>query len=191
MKYLLKLIVATFACSLLAFGQKSSPPPPAPLIYKSPEKDSLKEFVPEDRTFQIVFPGVPKSNRLQSEGGTVTTYGLYRQGSNSIVGITEFKSDTKKDQEKIYEIIRNHLLKFPKTTIKSEKDVQIDGKSGREFSVLSDYQFHITRVLLIGNKMYELRNDVTNWHIIGDETKQEFFNETERFFNSFKLLDRK
>ncbi len=41
---------------------------------------------------------------------------------------------------------------------------------------------------MVGARVYEIRNTVTNWHIIGDATKKQFFTETERFFNSFKHL---
>jgi hypothetical protein len=35
--------------------------------------------------------------------------------------------------------------------------------------------------------VYEIRNDVTNWHVIGEEVKKQFFDETQRFFNSLKV----
>lgn len=173
--------------TVIVQGNKNVPPP-APLIYKAPEKSELKEFVSEDKTFQITFPGVPKITRQKVENGTLATYLVYRQGSNSIVNVADFDIDIENGREEIYASIKNDFLKTPKTTIKAEKDIEINGESGKEFDVLQDYQYQKIRILIIGTRLYEIKSDVTNWHIIGDSTKKQFFSETERFFNSFSHI---
>ena len=188
MKYILSLVFIFNICGLVALAQ-SPPPPPPPLIYKAPEKNELKEFVSEDEKFQISFPGVPKVTKQELPNGKNTNYRVYRQGSNSVVSVTEFKFNLEKSKEKIYETIRTIILKAPKTKIEAERHIQLNAISGEEFDVLSDYQYQKIRVFIVGNKMYEIRNDVTNWHIIGDKTKKEFFDETNRFFDSFKFLE--
>jgi len=175
-------------CGLSALAQP--PPPPPPLIYKAPEKSDLKEFVSEDKTFQITFPGVPQKTRQEIENGTVTSYQVYRQGSNSIVNAVDFSIDLEINKEKIYGIIKNNLLKIPKSTIEAERMIVIDGKAGKEFDVLQDYHYSKVRIFIIGKRIYEIRSDVTNWHILSKYNTDkitEFKKETERFFESFKL----
>lgn len=166
-------------------------PPPAPLIYKAPEKSDLKEFTAEDKTFQITFPGVPKITEQEIPNGKVTNYRVYRQGSNSIVNTIDYEFELK-DAGKIYEVVKTNLLKLPKLTVEAERDIKIDGVIvGKEFDVLQDYHFQKVRILIVGKRIYEIKSDVTNWHILSKYNKDkvtDFENETERFFASFKSL---
>ncbi len=164
------------------------PPPPAPLIYKAPEKSDFKDFVSEDGTFQITFPGVPKLTKQELENGILTNYRVYRQGSNSIVNTIDFIFDVETNKEKIYENYKINLLKTPKTTVEAERDFQIEGKTGKEFDVRLDFYYQKIRIFVVGTRVYEIKSDATNWHIINDATKKQFFSETDRFFNSFKSL---
>ncbi len=208
-KIICNLILLTFVAAVsAAFAQKSvktppkkvltvqgdtninqpPPPPSAPLIYKAPGASDLKDFVSEDKTFQATFPGVLKITKQEIENGFVTSYRVYRFGSNSIVNALDFNVDLEQRKEKIVENIKNSFLKLPKTTIEAERDFQIDGKTGKEFDVLQDFKYQRVRILVVGARVYEIKSDATNWHIIGDATKKQFFAETERFFNSFKHL---
>jgi hypothetical protein len=194
MKFVLNFIFILNIFALTVSAQAPPPPPPPPLIYKAPGKSDFKEFISEEKNFQIVFPGAPKITKQESENGTVTSYQVYREGSNSIVGITEFKYDLEKNRERIYEIMKAAFLKSPKTKIESEKDIQLNGLPGKEFNLLSDFQYQRTRIFIVGERIYEIRNDVTNWHILTKYNKEkvdDFNNETERFFNSFKFLNKR
>jgi len=174
---------------LTILGDKNVPPP-APLIYRAPEKSELKEFTSEDTAFQITFPGVPKTSEQEISNGNVTNYRVYRQGSNSIVNTIDYNFELESNMEKIYETVKANLLKVPKSTVEAEKDIKVDGKVGKEFNVLQDYQFQKIRILIVGKRIYEIRSDVTNWHILSKYNKEkvvDFENETERFFSSFKL----
>lgn len=164
------------------------PPPPPPLIYKAPEKSELKDFVADDKTFRATFPGVPQFSRQKSESAVVTNYRVYRKGSNSVVTVIDFDYDVEGAREKIYENERNHFLKLPNTVVQAERDFQTDGRTGREFDVLQNYFFHKIRVLVVGARVYEIKTDATNLHVVGEKTKKEFADETDRFFNSFKHL---
>lgn len=189
MKYLLRLFFVLNICGVIALAQ-TPPPPPPPLIYEAPEKSELKEFVSEDKSFQITFPGVPKITKQETGSGTITNYRVYRQGSNSIVNTIEFGGDVEINEEKIYELVRSSVAKTPKSTIQVEKDFQIDGKTGKEFEILRDYHFEKVRILIAGKRIYEIKSDVTNWHILSkynNDKAIEFAEETRRFFDSFKL----
>ena len=185
MKYFLSLAFLLNMFGLVVFAQP--PAPPTPLIYKSPQKSDLEEFVSKDKTFQITFPGVPQVIEQSIEKALVTRYLVYRQGSNSIVTTTDFNFDLDDTKEKIYELVKDGLLKTPKSKLEAERKVQINGKTGREFDVLHSLQYQKVRIFVLGKRVYEIKSDVTNWHIIGDATKKQFFDETERFFNSFKF----
>lgn len=166
------------------------PPPPAPLIYKAPNASDLRNFVSEDKTFQITFPGIPKISKQEIPNGNVTSYRVYRQGSNSIVNTIDYNFELENNAERIYENVRTTLLKVPKSTIEAERDVKIGDMSGKEFDVLQDYQFQKIRILIVAKRIYEIKSDVTNFHILSKYNREkitDFKNETERFFASFKL----
>lgn len=189
MKYFFTLIFALSILNLTALAQKPlPPPPPKPLIYNAPDKTDLKEFIPEDKTFQITFPSAPTITKQEAENSSIISYRVYRQGSNSLVNIVEFKNNVEGIKETIYDLAKNSYLKLPKSTIETEKDIQIDGREAREFDVLQDFNYQKNIILIVGSRVYEISSDVTNWHIIGDATKKQFFDETERFFSSFKHL---
>lgn len=194
MKYLLcGIFILNIGVSIALAQSPPSPPssPPPPLIYKAPQKSELRTFYAGDKTFQITFPGMPLVSKKEAQNGLVTNYRVYRQGSNSIVNTNDFRVDLEQNKGKLFEIIKAHLLKVPKSRIEAEKDILIDGTSGKEFDVLFDYQYQKIRILIVGKRVYEIKSDITNWHIIGDNTKKEFFAETDRFFNSFKFLAEK
>ena len=187
MKYFLYFAVVFNIAGFAVFAQ-TPPPPPAPLIYTAPGKNELKEFIADDKTFSITFPGTPKVSTETAENAKVTIYRVYRSGSNSIVNTADFNFELENNKEKIYETIKNTYLKIPKSSLVAENDFEFDGKKGKEFEILQDYTFLIIRVLIAGTRIYELRSDVTNWHIISKYNKDkvaEFKNETRRFFASF------
>ena len=166
-------------------------PPPPPLIYSAPEKSELKEFTAEDKAFQITFPGVPKITKQEITNGNITNYSFYRKGSNSIVNTIDYDFEVQDQSDKVFENIKNSLLKIPKATIEAERNIDFDGISGKEFDVLQDYEYQKIRILIIGKRIYELRKDVTNWHILNQFKKEkvaEFEEEAKRFFASFKII---
>lgn len=176
----------------MVFAQKKSPPPPpAPLIYKAPDEKDLKEFISADKTFQVTFPGVPQVSRQEIPNGVVTSYRVYREGANSIVNTIDYDFELENSREKIYESVRANLLKIPKSKIEAEREINIGGSKAIEFDVLQDYQFQKIRIVIVGKRIYEVKNDVTNWHILSKYNVNktvEFRDETERFFASFKSL---
>ena len=193
MKKFINWILVLSFCGSTVFAQKKPPPPPppAPLTYKAPEEKDLKEFVSADKTFQITFPGVPQISRQEIPNGIITSYRVYRHGANSIVNTIDYNFELENSREKIYETIRANLLKIPKSKIEAEKEININGTKGMEFEVLQDYQFQKIRIMIVGKRVYEVKNDVTNWHILSNynsEKTVEFGIETERFFASFKSL---
>lgn len=173
---------------LAVVGQ--SPPPPAPLIYNAPNKSELKEFVSEDKTFQITFPGVPKVFKQENSGAKIISYLVCRKGSNSAVNVYEYEFELD-DSEKIFQIVKDNLLKISKTKIETEKDIKVGDFTGKEFEVSREYLFQKIRIVISGRRLYEVKSDVTNWHILSkynQEKAADFRSEAEQFFVSFKIL---
>ena len=190
MKFILIYTVALNFFALTVMTQ-APPPPPPPLIYKAPEKSDFKEFVSEDKTFEIVFPGVPKITKQEISNGVVTSYRVYRQGSNSIVNTVDYNFDLENQREKVYQTVKNNLTKIPKAVIETERDIKIDGITGKEYGISYDLQFQKLVILIVGRRVYELKSDVTNWHILSRYNKEkvaDFENETKRFFASFNSI---
>lgn len=183
MKRLFLVICVIQICGQSLSAQKSPPP----IIYKAPEKVEIREFFADDRSFQAAFPGVPNVSRQELENGSFTNFRVYRAGSNSVVNISVFNFDLETDRDKIYEFVRGNFLKTPNSRIETEKDISIGGKPAKEFEILRALQFQKTRILVSGSRVFEMTSDVTNWHLLSNLTKKEFFDETERFFSSFKL----
>jgi len=190
MKVFLNILLLLNCAAVSVFAQKTMPPPRA-LIYSAPDTKELSEFTSTENNFKAVFPGKPKVIKQDSEEVSVTVFRVYRQGSNSVLNVYEFKNDLEQIKENVYQMIKTTLLKTPDAKIEAERDVQTNGIGAKEFDVLHDLQFQRNRVLIVGNRVYELKNDVTNWHIISKYNKEkaaDFERETSRFFESFKLL---
>lgn len=173
-----------------AAGIVAQPPPP-PLIYNAPDKSVLREFVSDDKTFQITFPGVAEVTKNESPDGNVLTHRVYRKGSNSIVNVLDYEVDLS-DKEKIYEAIKSSLLKNRDSTIQAEKGIKIGGLDARQFDVLRGSTFQKVALLIVGKRLYEIKTDVTNWQILSDYEKDkvvDFETETARFFASFRLIN--
>ncbi len=190
MKVLLNILLLLNCAVFSVFAQKQLPPPRA-LIYNAPDTKELKEFTSTENNFKAIFPGIPKVNKQDWEKVSVTSFRIYRQGSNTILNVYEFKNDLEQIKEKGYELLKTSLLKTPDAKFEAERDVQTNGIGAKEFDFLVGLQFQRIRVLIVGNRVYELKNDVTNWHILSKYNKEkvaDFERETTRFFESFKLL---
>ena len=77
------------------------------------------------------------------------------------------------------ESYRAQILSRERAKIDDEFSVETNGIKGTEFKVDNYYDYEVRRVFIVGNRVFELKSAVANWHII---------NETDRFMNSFKIL---
>ncbi len=180
------IFILLFCVDFTVFGQ-SQIPPPAPLIYKAPGINEFKNFQFEDKTLEITFPGIPKISNKETENAKQNIISVYRKGSNSVLMITEYNFDLDNQKLQIFEKFKTNLMALPKSRIDSESEFTNGVYEGKEFKVLSGYQYTVIELLVVGNRIYQLNTDITNWHIIGEKTKKEFFDETDRFFNSLKI----
>lgn len=188
MKQFLTLLFILIAAVGAAFGQRKNPP--APLIYKAPVKADFKDFIAEDKSFSITFPGVPTTVKRDMNKAVATIRSVYRQGSNSMVTVFEFEGDIENSRETTFKLLKSSLQSQPKLKIEAERDIEVDGMPVKEFDYTEDLKFIKIRVFVSGKRIFELRSDVTNWGWLNQFNKDrvaEFEVETKRFFESFKL----
>lgn len=190
MRYILGLILILNFFSFVAVAQLP-PPPPAPLIYKSPEKKDLQEYTASNKSFKAIFPGTPQVSENKEKISTSISYSVKRMGSLSLVLINEFDVNTEDKLSYVFESVKSGLIK-QNLKIENEKDIKIDGIVGKEFSASDALTFQKARIFATGKRIYIILSDVTNWQILNNFHKdkvEEFNNETDRFFNSFKILN--
>lgn len=182
------ILAFTFIFAVLAIAQ-GPPPPPKPLIYSPPESSELVEFTPEDETFSATFPSAPEFTDAKAEGVETKIYTSSRNGSRTVVGVTTFTSDISEREDAVFNAISDQLASDGRT-IESKTPREMGGCSGNEFRLLyKDIVYRIHFACIVRDRVYEVSADVTNWHIIGDETKAAWEKEAERFFASFRIKE--
>ena len=126
--------------------------------------------------------------RRQSAGDAVIlSYRVYRKGSNSIVGITETTKMLGDRSDEAFHQIRESIVQNG-GKIEEESEISASGWKGKEFGFLQGYVYRRMRVFIVGARIFEIQSDVTNWHILSDKVKEDWRKETNRFFESFKIL---
>ncbi len=161
------------------------PPPPPPLIYEPPTTDDFVDFMADDGSFTATFPGEPTKSVEKQVQATITTYRVYRKGSNSIVGMTSLSADMTSQSDQLFSAIRAAIGQRQRTKIIAERDIELGGFMGREFEVDYGLRYGITRVYITGATAIEIQCDVANWSLLSDKVKADWRTEANRFFSSF------
>ena len=187
--------------AVLKVAGQAPPPPPPPLIYSPPDVSAIKEFSDTDNKFKVSFPGIPEKDTRVGEKVTTVAYKVNRKGSNSSVGIIVFPRPMDSYANELFASYREDLaelsVKAPRSlpskvsNVVFERDIEIGGVKGREFGYEADYHFTQVAVFVVANRFYEVKTDVTNWHILKShhpEIVKAFYAEADRFRNSFSLL---
>ena len=168
------------------------PEPPAPLIYSAPDKSKIVSYLSEKSGFKLDFPGKPEIVEKKIDAAQVTFYSVKLKGANEIAMISDFDFDveTKLEKTDIFDQVKQNYLAFENAELAYEKDIDHNGLKGKEFGVKLFLEFYKVRAFVKNGRVYELISTVTNWGILEKYNKQkaaEFENESERFFNSFKI----
>ena len=124
----------------------------------------------------------------------VSSFRVYRKGSNSVIGITDFLRDISGNSERAFKMVRERMLAKGDAKLISEKDVAVDGYAGKEFVIDSGSTYRISRVFVVRERIYEIYVDVVNWDILTKDLPNvgtAFEKETARFFASFRLTQPK
>ncbi len=159
------------------------------VIYAPPKPSEFREFIAPDKSFSIVFAGEPESNLDDSAPrGTIINYSVENAASESAVTILDFEYVID-DPEFVYKLMRGDPGSSRKLV--AEREAKSDGVSAREFEVEHFGSLEVTRVLIVGNRVYQLRSKVSNWQFLSKRFPAkiaEFRAETARFFGSFAVL---
>jgi len=185
-------ITIVFASIAAAFGQ-ATPPPPA-LIYAPPTVTEIQSFTSADKSFSVAFPGKPEVEEKMMGNAKVSSFRVYRKGSNSVIGITDFLRDISANSERAFKMVRERMLAKGDAKLISEKDVTVDGYAGKEFVTDSGSTHRVSRVFVVRERIYEIYVDAVNWDILTKDLPNvvaAFEKETARFFASFHLTQPK
>jgi hypothetical protein len=176
-------------------------PPPAPLIYESPKPSDIKEFSDPDKGFKISFPGTPSKVVELLEHVSSVTYKVRSKGSNASVCMVTFSGDVEQNAAALIDTYRRDLasltqqgpanLRNGTSNILIDTEIKLDGHPGREFGYESDFHYTRIAIFVVKNRMYEIKVDVTNWHLLKahhPDRVRAFNNEADRFIKSFSLV---
>ena len=178
---------------VIAAAAQDGPPPP-PLIYAPPAAADIQTFSSSDKSFTASFPGKPEVEEKMMGNAKVSSIRVYRKGSNSVIGITDFMRDISANSEQVFKMVRERMVAKGDAKIVSEKDVKLDTYAGKEFVIDSGMVHRISRVFVVRERIYEIYIDVTNWQILTDHNPKvvsEFDKEATRFLDSFQLAKTK
>lgn len=191
MKTLFGIFLMTIVFGTAALAQTGGNSPSA-VIFSAPKTEDIKEFVSDWGKFKADFAGAPKTQTNPDQPGFAAYY-VKGVLSNTSVTVSEFGGDTEKQKDTIYKYVKDSLLKLPQATIVTETDFPAGKYSGKEFTLTYDQARIYTRVRLLpaGKRIYEIKTDVINWHMMNEDKKKEFNTEATRFFDSFKLIEKK
>ena len=186
----MKTIFGVFLLTI-AFGTVALAQGDPPTTYSAPKADEIKEFVSDWSKFKADFAGKPETKR-NAEAPGYAAYYLKRLGSNTSVTVNEFGGDTAKKKDMIYQYVKDSLTKLPQAKIVAETDFESGIYTGKEFAVTYDEGriYARVRVLPVGKRIFEIKTDVVNWHMLTDDMKKDFETEAARFFGSFKLIEK-
>jgi len=175
--------------------------PPAAIIYSAPKAVLIKDFASPDKKFKAAFPGIPIVENFDGKGYSSTVYMVLLNGSNEVVNVIQYSENAEANMDKILANTRETIANssgtiyngtVEKAKITEEKDIQVGNFKGKQFSYELGLENHKVRFVFNKETVYEIRTSVTNWHMLKEMNKPkaaEFEKESERFFNSFQIIN--
>lgn len=172
-----------------AAKSQDPPPPPAPLIFSSPAASELHSFNSGGDGFEALFSGYPKKTTKLANGVYTEIFTAKNKAQITIVSISRLADSTGmfQDSAKFFESIKEQLLKPPAIRLVSEQSITIDGFEARDYSVEDQIGFTKTRVIFTRERIFEITQNAANWSAQGEAKQKAFDDETQRFYNSFKI----
>ncbi len=183
---------ATMFAAIVFFGiarSQDSPPPPAPLVFSTPASSELQRFSSGRDGFEAVFPGNPLKTTKLSNGVFTETFTAKNKAQITIVSIYRLTETGRvfQDPKRYFETIKDELLKPPTSRLVSEESINVSRFEAKDFSVVYQNGFTKTRIVFTKERIFEITQNVTNWSAHGDAKRKAFDNETQRFYDSFKI----
>ncbi|MEZ5347282.1 MAG: hypothetical protein R2681_17175 [Pyrinomonadaceae bacterium] len=184
--FALIFVITAFA---VIVRSQDPPPPPAPLIYAPPAASDLSNFNSGGDGFEAVFAGNPKKKTVREGRVFRETFTSVNKGLTTVVSVYRLADPDERwgNADLFFEGTRAELLKPEGTSLISEKPVEFSGFDAKDFDVAGRLDYTKTRILVSGERIFEIALNVPNWPYLGEAKRKEFFAETERFFASFKV----
>lgn len=187
MKTITGIILTLLFCCAGVIAQEGTAPNREPL-FVAPAADAIKEVTSKNKKMSIAFAGEPTiTEDEKAQLGATTTYNYQAKFSDA-----QLKSIVAKgpfDKKPVYDHYRKTVSGLPSAQV-TEKAFKVGKEEGVELSVIytSNTMRNLKmRILVIDNKLYELKSSMVNWEMATDAEKQAFEAESARFFESFKL----
>lgn len=187
MKKITGILFTLLLCCVGVMAQESTAPNREPL-FVAPSADAIKEVQSKDKKYTIAFAAEPTITEDEKGPlGPMITYNYQAKFSDAQLKATTAKGPFEK--KPVYDHYRKTVGGLPSAQV-TEKTFKVGKEEGVELSVI--YISNTTRnlkmrILVVGNKLYELKSSMVNWEMATDAEKQAFEAESARFFDSFKL----
>jgi hypothetical protein len=194
MKRFLALAIITVGMSFPLSAQEhtSRPPstPSAPSNTPAPknkaENSGWAQFSSEDGRFSVLMPEIPeeKKETVNSAHGPYTTHLFVVKDTTSVylIGWVDYDPSFNFNRQAELEANRDNFVKGIKATLLNSRPTVIDGYSTIEFTAETTDKIFKSRVFLVGRRPYQL--------VIGSPKGLDDTASVERFFNSFKVVER-
>jgi hypothetical protein len=151
-----------------------------------------KEFVSEDGRFKAVFPLTPEQSIRTSPLGNgkiqhpKVEVSLPQMNFSIYYGdIPDLKDLNLEELKEYYIYLQNTTLKLNNSQLIDEREVTIDEKRGYEFVESRNNKLVKYRLLLIKNRLYQLKTEIDSDLKSDNEAKENM----EKFFNSFQIIE--
>jgi len=148
-----------------------------------------KAFNSKEGNYEVQLPGTPRENRNSVKTSVGTVYVVLavvpvnKGEGNYVVGFSELpEAVVKADSEaKRLDNARDGAIASVKGKLKSEKEVKLDGHSGRELDIeVGNGMLVRARFYAVNNRLYQVMA-VGSRDLVGST-------DTGKFLNSFKLV---
>lgn len=142
-------------------------------------------FKSTEENFTISMPGEPKQERTSGRSPFGNGHHIYSLESNGVgytVSNSAFENPPAqpKDIKLILDLARDMVLMVTSGKLLDEKDISVDRFPGREVRIEKGKKIWTLRAYIVKGRMYQLMTT--------EPKAKERNPDTEKFFNSFKLL---
>ena len=149
---------------------------------QQPQAAQWPRFSSPEGRFSILLPGRPlrEDQTKETPVGRVEMH-IFTSRTEGGIYVVAYADYAFGDAKRELDANRDSFLKGMKATLLSESDINIKGHPGREVNAWREQLTIRTRMYLVGRRYYQM--------FVIVPTAQAVREDTERFFNSFELVE--
>lgn len=192
-------LLITLACVLMSAGnvlaqrrrKTSATPPPAVESNAQAWKTSLSE----GGGFTVLMPGQPakEGHVVQTDAGPLPSFSLtLKTGmADYIVVYTDFPKTFADSNllKSAYDSGRDNLLKSSSLTLVNERDISIDGYTGRQIAAEGKGRLLNDRIVAVGKRLYQVMIITRDYRSGSPAGVKLYETNINKFLDSFKLVN--